>query len=318
MLVLMLLAATAWALWRRPAAGFVGAWFFVILAPTSSVLPLVHEAVAERRMYLPLAALAAAVVIGAHAAMERSFRSAMAVRSGLAARRITVERALLVCAAAVLGGMTLARNVTYASSIEAYQASLAHRPGNARLHANLATALGEAGRQGEQLPEYQRAIELDPTLSKTQLDLANALIGAHQLPQALEHIRAAAALGLETIDLHLQKGVALFESGDRPGGLAEFAYAVRAWPAEAKGHFVYGNALAAAGEWPGAEREYGQAADHDPMIVGNWLHLAQARMAQGKREAATDALRKALSVDPNNPLARESLDKLINGAAQRQ
>ena len=36
-------------------AGFPGAWFFLILAPTSSVLPIVTEVAAEHRMYLPLA-----------------------------------------------------------------------------------------------------------------------------------------------------------------------------------------------------------------------------------------------------------------------
>ena len=46
----------------RPAAavGFLGGWFFATLAPSSSVLPLATEIAAERRMYLPLAALVVA------------------------------------------------------------------------------------------------------------------------------------------------------------------------------------------------------------------------------------------------------------------
>ena len=54
-----LLAATLWALRRAPALGFLGAWFFLILAPTSSFVPIVTEVAAERRMYLPLAAVVA-------------------------------------------------------------------------------------------------------------------------------------------------------------------------------------------------------------------------------------------------------------------
>ena len=38
--------------------GFLGVWFFVTLAPTSSVVPIATEVGAERRMYLPLMALA--------------------------------------------------------------------------------------------------------------------------------------------------------------------------------------------------------------------------------------------------------------------
>src|SRR5262249_2276540 len=48
--VLTLLAATLVALARRPALGFLGAWFFITLAPTSSLVPIATEVGAERRM----------------------------------------------------------------------------------------------------------------------------------------------------------------------------------------------------------------------------------------------------------------------------
>ena len=44
--------------------GFAGAWFFLTLAPTSSLLPIPTEIAAEHRMYVPLAAVVAVVVIG--------------------------------------------------------------------------------------------------------------------------------------------------------------------------------------------------------------------------------------------------------------
>src|SRR5439155_17727388 len=64
LVVLALLAATAVALWRRPALGFLGAWFFVTLAPTSTIVPIATEVGAERRMYLPLVAVVTIVVAG--------------------------------------------------------------------------------------------------------------------------------------------------------------------------------------------------------------------------------------------------------------
>ena len=48
------LVATALALWRWPTLGVLGAWFFLTLAPTSSIVPIATEVGAERRMYLPL------------------------------------------------------------------------------------------------------------------------------------------------------------------------------------------------------------------------------------------------------------------------
>ena len=55
--VTALVAATIVALVRRHPLAFPAACFFLILAPTSSVLPIVTEVAAEHRMYLPLASV---------------------------------------------------------------------------------------------------------------------------------------------------------------------------------------------------------------------------------------------------------------------
>ncbi len=69
--VLMLLAGTGWAIYRRWALGVAGALFFMVLAPSSSFVPMVTEFVAERRMYLPLAAVVSTVVIGGYVLCDR-------------------------------------------------------------------------------------------------------------------------------------------------------------------------------------------------------------------------------------------------------
>jgi hypothetical protein len=55
--VAALLAGTVVALARNRPVGFLGAWFFLTLAPTSSIMPISTEVGAERRMYLPLMAI---------------------------------------------------------------------------------------------------------------------------------------------------------------------------------------------------------------------------------------------------------------------
>ena len=95
LLVLALLAGTAVALVRWPAIGFLGAMFFLTLAPTSSVVPIASEVGAERRMYLPLAALSVLAVVLAWALVER-LRAKWPAR----ARTLTIA-AVCVAAAAV-------------------------------------------------------------------------------------------------------------------------------------------------------------------------------------------------------------------------
>ena len=73
-----LACAAAWGLVRHHPLGFLGAWFVLILAPTSSVLPIITEVAAEHRMYLPLAAVVSAVVVVAYEGVRRLLHAAIA------------------------------------------------------------------------------------------------------------------------------------------------------------------------------------------------------------------------------------------------
>src|SRR5262249_32979767 len=96
--------ATLVALWRLPPIGFVGAWFFITLAPTSSLVPIATEVGAERRMYLPLVALVTCAVATIAVWLDR---------------RLDIRRAgaaLLAAVVVVLATATWFRNAEYASA----------------------------------------------------------------------------------------------------------------------------------------------------------------------------------------------------------
>ena len=82
----ILLAATIWALVRRPVWGFAGAAFFLVLAPTSSIMPI-KDLAFEHRMYLPLAALVATVVLAAYRIGQDAGAPARGNRRGAKAPR---------------------------------------------------------------------------------------------------------------------------------------------------------------------------------------------------------------------------------------
>ena len=71
-IVLSMVGGTVWALRRRYQASYPTVWFFVILAPTSSFMP-VQDLVFEHRMYLPLAGLVVFVVLGLYRGVRRIF-----------------------------------------------------------------------------------------------------------------------------------------------------------------------------------------------------------------------------------------------------
>jgi hypothetical protein len=100
--VLALLAATVFA-WRRHAGpgwlawGWLGALFFLLLAPTSTVMPIVTELVAERRAYLPMLFGIVPVVVAIDRLMAAGAR-----------RRGWLQRTGDVLTAVVLSGIVIA------------------------------------------------------------------------------------------------------------------------------------------------------------------------------------------------------------------
>ena len=77
LIMFALIGATAWALRFRPELGFLGAWFFVLLAPSSSIMPLPDMAV-EYRIYTALMAVSILVVVAVLAAIRKMGRTILA------------------------------------------------------------------------------------------------------------------------------------------------------------------------------------------------------------------------------------------------
>ena len=101
-------------LWHNRVLGFLGTWFFAILAPSSSVVPVVTETMAEHRMYLALAAVITVIVFGLYALLGR--------------RSVAICLALAV----VLGVLTVRRNQDYHSELAIWSDTVARVPGQSR------------------------------------------------------------------------------------------------------------------------------------------------------------------------------------------
>ena len=136
-MVAVLLAASAWALGRRPALGFLGAGFFLILAPSSSVIPIATETMAEQRMYLPLVSVAVLGVVAINRWLGRG--------------------SLLCCLviATALFGATWRRNREYSNPLALWSDTVANCPGNFFAHYNLGSELEKVpGRSGDSIAQF--------------------------------------------------------------------------------------------------------------------------------------------------------------------
>lgn len=202
LLVLVALAAlTLVGLFRQKRVAFLGVVFFLILAPTSSFRPVPAEVAAERRMYLPLAALVVLIVLVAHAAMRRL----------RAPRGIGI--AVVAGLALTLGVTTIRRNVDYRSTFSFWSDVVAKRPDNARARLWLGQHFYKSGRFQEALQQYETAVRLQPQNAVARFGLGVALGRLGRTAEAIDQYREAVRFNPRYARAHYNLALALSRVG---------------------------------------------------------------------------------------------------------
>ncbi|HUI08403.1 MAG TPA: tetratricopeptide repeat protein, partial [Verrucomicrobiae bacterium] len=196
LVMVILLGATGWAWKTKTTWGFLGAWFFLILAPSSSFIPLDSPAF-EHRMYLPLVAVVTLLVIGLYS---------------LAGRRSAV-----VFVAAAIGFVFLSarRNQDYRSELAIWRDTVAKRPDNPRAQSSVGIALGRMGRFQEAIGHFEQALRLKPDYADAHSNLGTALLQEGDLQGAIKHYEQALQIEPNDAQAHFNFGVALEQAGQR-------------------------------------------------------------------------------------------------------
>ena len=215
-LVAALLAGTFWLWWRRPRWGFLGVWFWAILAPTSLV-PGIHETMTEHRMYLALIPLLVAGAFGAEAA-SRWLARKLAPAPAAAAWHRRLFLAGTVGLAAGYAAITFCRNETYRSDLALWNDTVAKRPNNAHARNALGQALATRGPIAEAAGEFAEAIRLDPAQPDARVNLANILLRQGGVEEAMAQYRQALRLDPNCALAHYDLGVALAQAEATGGG----------------------------------------------------------------------------------------------------
>lgn len=295
----LLLVGTLVALARNSALGFAGAFFFGVLAPTSSVQPIQDLAV-EHRMYLPLAAVVAVGVAAALRALD-----------GLGAPR-AVRIALLALVLAPLTAATVARNRDYATEVALWRSVVAVRPEYGRGHYNLGTLLRRDGFDAEALSHLRSAVEYEPGFAKAHNNLANALLEQGDVAGAIAHYRRAIEIDPGHEQAQLNLGAALRSAGDLEGSAEAYRRALSLRPGWSKALAGLATTDEARGDRNAAIAGYARALRADPRDAD--AHHRRARLLQdeGRLEEAVWHYRAALALDPAQPRVQHNLGTALH------
>ena len=325
-LVVALVAATVFALWRKPVIGFLGAWFFAILAPTSSVVPIATQTMAEHRMYLPLATLALLAALAVHRWMGRwSAVAVPVVAAGLAL--LTIERNDDYRSAVAIWRDTVGKRPENprahcnlgdalflagdpAGAMAHYTEALRLRPDYGEAHYNLANALLATGRAPEAAPHYEAAIRLQPRFAKGHRNLAHALAASGRAAEALTHFGRAAELEAGSAEIECGWADALTQLGRGGEAIGHYEAALRAQPNYPEAHNNLANALMESGRAPEAVTHYEAALRARPEYPEAHNNLGQALASAGDFGAARQHFEAAVRLRPDYAAARENIERL--------
>jgi len=303
--LLALLAATVVAIRLRPEIGFLGAWFFVILGPSSSFMPI-KDLAFEHRMYLSLAAIVCGVVLGAYA---------LAGRFAPARRRVLlpVLLALAAAIAGLLGWRSFDRNLDYASRFTIWKDTVEKAPHNPRAHNNVGYAYREMALEDPKaknnrrlqqeyfdkaMYHYNKALELDPgyVQAYNNRGAAHGFMGEHD--KALADFNASIRLNPKAPMPYCNRG---------------FVYLYRAQAAVANKRFEL-----AARDFAEAKKNFDRAIELDPKYARAYVARGRALTGLGLYDQALKDYDRAKYLQPHLEEIEQARQETLQLKAMRR
>jgi protein O-mannosyl-transferase len=178
LIALLAISIAAWIYRRRyPLASYGWFTFLILLAPTSSFVPI-HDPMAERRMYLPFIGLLFIAI-----EFLRRWKTTKAVL-------VSVFGVVLI----VLGFLSYQRNELWGNAVSLWKDTAAKSPHMLRPQFQLAYTLYRQGSCSDAAVEYAKASQLEPRRFDLLLDWGLALDCAGEADPAIAKFKEAAAI----------------------------------------------------------------------------------------------------------------------------
>jgi tetratricopeptide (TPR) repeat protein len=290
--VTLLLAFSVYLMVKRPRLGFLLCSFFIILAPTSSFIPIVTETIAEHRMYLPL------VICTTLAAL-------LIVRLPLWATA-AVSIAMLV----TLAGATFVRNRVFVSPMSIWEDAESKQPNAEEIASNYAVELVHAGRVRDAEAVLRHSISKHPHNPIGLVNLANILGAQGKAAEAHRLYSLAMSEKPDFPEGLFNVGIALRQEGHLAEAEAVLRRAINLAPTFPEALNGLGTVLSQEGKAPAAREAYNRAVAADETYAEPHYNLGNADALLDDRETASNEYRQAITLNPNFPEAYNALAQI--------
>ena len=267
-----LLGLTLWALFRKPSIAFLSVFFFFILAPTSSVMPILDLAV-EHRMYLPLVPVVIFIVFMVHGIIIK-IKNMYKIKLSL--NRI-ISILLVACTLSAFGALTYLRNEDYQNPADLWRDAVARAPKNPRAHHNYAFTLAEAGYIDAAVRHYDISIKLAPNMPLFLSNYGTFLGKLGRYSEALPLLRLAVQLEPSNYKYIINLGALHWQKGSLDNAVTCFETAIEVNPRAPMSYYV----------------------------------LASVMLAKNNPRKALELIQKAVNLEPDKPVFQYQLGLIL-------
>jgi Tfp pilus assembly protein PilF len=307
MLLLAIFALACYSIIRKR-FGFLGfglLWFFVGIAPRSTIIPS-PELICDYKTYLSsigwLFILATGIVAGLAYLIE--IVPAIAILS-----RPVQQVAVVIILCLPFGYGLMERNIVWSSSVEFWKDIVVKAPTKARGHNNLGVALSEEGNFDASIPHYLEAIRLDRCYSDPWSNLAVAYSVKEETDKAIGALREAIRIFPNYPEAYNNLGTLMIKKKNYEAAEQILNIALKLRPYYGKAFYNFGRLYIDKGDLVKAWEYFKKATEGDLDTTEGFYTLGQMSLKVQKYEEAAHAFTMALQ--RANNVAQEQRDQIM-------
>ncbi len=277
-------------------------WFFIVLAPTSSLIPI-WDIMVEYRLYVPMFAygLILSMMIGF------IWRQ---VFSQYLSYKIT-SRALLGAMVFILliySTFTIQRNLVFKDGMSLWQDALKKSPNKIRPYLNVGAMYHRDNRNEEAIKVMKKALEKEPKdyyLVHFNIGVVFSEMGDYE--KAMVHLQKALNGDPRNPKIHQEVATLYLRRGDLEKARMHFEEVLKTNPYLGPAHAGLGEIYARQGKLNDAIQLYQHALRLEPDLTNVHVRLGEAYAKVGKIQEALLEIEKAMKMNPNSQEAHASL-----------
>ncbi|MCA9296801.1 MAG: tetratricopeptide repeat protein, partial [Phycisphaerales bacterium] len=315
LVIVVLLILTVVLLRKAPSFGVPAALFFIILAPTSSIVPI-RDLYFEHRMYLPLA-MVLVVIIGLMMKLVSIAAARRRITPALGRRVIAVVAVLAVIA---LTARTMQRNRDYVEPARLWLTTTAVQPENFNAWSLLGQRYMETGQYDRAIPALETAREValargdvaddDRQLINVILSLGIARGATGDIDSSVREYTRVLERDPANLRATYNRSIMYMRMQRYAEALQDASRAVDLAPNFAAAHLQVGDLLVLARDEQQAMRAYARVTELDPYHEPARTKFAALLINAGFFDEAEEQLRQSLAINPRSTIALYNIGRI--------